>query len=170
MKVRATVPLAAANLVAETIFIGSELIEQNGPVSAERGVGFGPDNFTPPIGGVGGPGDPININYRATGGSFVVTDHGHRTLADGRYAARHDAAHRSVQIEESTRQQIDAEGWVSWPDVTHAAAVRPSIGALGHFAAVARGSRSCSSARSPLPARWSRLLEALTFQACTQLL
>jgi hypothetical protein len=73
MKVRSSVAVAGAGAVSETIFVGSELVEQNGIVGVERAVGAGPDNFTPAIGGVGGPGDPINITYRAVAGPFTVT-------------------------------------------------------------------------------------------------
>lgn len=67
VKIRASVPVAAAGLVSQTTYIGSELIEQSTPVGVERSVGSGPDNFTRATGGIGGPGDPVNITYRNTG-------------------------------------------------------------------------------------------------------
>lgn len=72
-KVRSTVPVAAANVVFETIYVGSELVQDQGVVPVERAVGSGPDNFSTSSGGLGAAGDPINVNYRAVGGPFVVT-------------------------------------------------------------------------------------------------
>jgi len=72
-KVRSTCAVAGANAVTETIFIGSELVEEAGVVPTESAVGRGPDNFVAGSGGLGTAGDPININLRAVGGPFTIT-------------------------------------------------------------------------------------------------
>jgi hypothetical protein len=75
VKLRSTTPLGTAgNSIQQTMFIGSELAVGAAPVGAERAVGAGPDNFTPQVGGIGGPGDPVTVSYRnLTVGAIVVT-------------------------------------------------------------------------------------------------
>jgi hypothetical protein len=52
--------------VLETVFVGSELVENRGPMAVERVAGAGPDAFTPITEAYGAPGDPIVLTYQNT--------------------------------------------------------------------------------------------------------
>jgi hypothetical protein len=74
MRVQATGPFGAAiGAFVESLYIGGELIEDQGPLTIERVLNNGPDAFTPSVGGPGAPADAIALRYRnTTAGALIV--------------------------------------------------------------------------------------------------
>lgn len=76
VRIRSKQILLANALVAETVFIGNEMVENRGQVLADATGQV--DNFTPALEAVGGPGDVIDITFTnigtvtVTGYSYVV--------------------------------------------------------------------------------------------------
>jgi hypothetical protein len=71
VRVRATLSLTGTGTIAvgdilETLFVGSEMIENRAPIATERAAGSGPDNFTPGVEALGAPSDPIALTYTNT--------------------------------------------------------------------------------------------------------
>jgi hypothetical protein len=65
VRIRAKNLTAANSTVAETVYIGNELLENRGVISADAGGNV--DNFTPAVEGVGGPGDVIDVTFTTIG-------------------------------------------------------------------------------------------------------
>lgn len=76
--VQATVIAASSGLVNMSLLIGSDVVQDAGPIFAEPVVGGGPDANTPAVVGVGAPGDPITIRLSNTSGAAIVV----RTIAN----------------------------------------------------------------------------------------
>lgn len=74
VRFRSTVIAAAVDAITETIYIGSELVEEQSLVGIESAAGRGPDQFSLPVEGAGSAGDPITVTYRnLTGTQRTVT-------------------------------------------------------------------------------------------------
>lgn len=72
VRVRAKqVNAVATFIIAETIFVGNEMIENRGNIASDAGGVV--DNFTPAIEAVGGPGDVVDITFINVGTTAVGT-------------------------------------------------------------------------------------------------
>lgn len=64
VRVRAVVDSAGVvGDIVETLFVGSELIENRGALPLERAAGAGPDEFTPGVVALGAPADSIALTF-----------------------------------------------------------------------------------------------------------
>lgn len=64
VKVRAVIDSAGtAGDIVETLFVGSEMIENRGALSLERAAGAGVDDFTPSVKALGAAADAIALTY-----------------------------------------------------------------------------------------------------------
>lgn len=69
VRVRAVIDSAGTvGDIVETLFIGSELVENRGALPLERAAGAGPDEFTAATGGPGAPGDKIALSFTNVSG------------------------------------------------------------------------------------------------------
>ncbi len=65
VRIRAKTLTAVNSAVAETVFIGNELVENRGQITDDAAGNV--DNFTPALEAVGGPGDVIDVTFTTIG-------------------------------------------------------------------------------------------------------
>lgn len=64
VRVRAVIDSAgAAGDIVETLFVGSELVENRGALGLERAAGAGVDDFTPSVKALGAAADAIALTF-----------------------------------------------------------------------------------------------------------
>lgn len=76
VRIRAKQITLANALVAETVFIGNEMVENRGQITSDATGQV--DNFTPALEAIGGPGDVIDVTFQnigtvgVTGYAYVI--------------------------------------------------------------------------------------------------